>query len=236
MPLSGPFISFCMKGSLAWRGGLPESTSMRAAFSMTRGGTHSSARPIFFARGAVDVLAGQHHVHRRGRADDLRQAQHAAPAGDDAEHDLGQRELGAGLIHRDAVAAGQRQLGAAAHAMAAHQRQRRVLHGGQPVVGIPAALDDDAGLLRRIGRGEFLDVGAGDEAGVLGRLEDQPLGRILLAFVEDQAQLGHHLGAEGIGRGVRGVEDGPGQCRIGFAFEFPVLVCHHSFSTSTAPP
>jgi hypothetical protein len=171
-------------------------------------------------------------------ADDLRQAQHAAPAGDDAEHDLGQCKLGAGLIHRDAVAAGQRQFGAAAHAVTAHQGQRRVAHGGEAVVAVPAALDQRSCFLRRVGRGEFLDVGAGDEAGFLGRLEDQGLGRILLAFVEDQAEFGHHLGAEGIGRGIRGVEDGPGNAaiRIGLAFEFPVLEVHQMFSTSTAPP
>jgi hypothetical protein len=113
-----------------------------------RGVFHDARRHAFVGEAhllcafGIDVLAGQHHVHRRRRADDLRQAQHAAPAGNDAEHDFGQGELGAGLIHGDAVAAGQRQLGAAAHAVAAHQRQRRVAHRRQAVVGVPAALDE----------------------------------------------------------------------------------------------
>jgi hypothetical protein len=73
----------------------------------------------------------------------------------------------------------------------------------------------------------------------LADLKISPLGGVLLAFVEDQAQFGHDLRAERVGRGVRGIEDGPGQARIlvtCLAFELPVLVSHQTASTSTAPP
>jgi hypothetical protein len=42
----------------------------------------------------IDRLAGQHHVQRGLRTDALGQAQHATPAGDDAQHDLRQAHPG----------------------------------------------------------------------------------------------------------------------------------------------
>ena len=107
------------------------------------------------------------------RADALRQAQHAAPAGEDAEHDFGQAHLGARLVDRQQVAAGQRQFETAAEAVTAHQRQRRVRDGSQAIEQVPAALDQFAPLFGAVELGEFLDVGAGDEAGRLAGTEDQ---------------------------------------------------------------
>jgi hypothetical protein len=66
-----------------------------------------------------------------------------------------------------------------------------------------------------------------------------PLGGSFVAFVEDQVEFLHHRRAQGVGRRIGGIEDGPGHARIWvtcLAFEFPVSVSHHTASTSTAPP
>ncbi|GAB1461473.1 hypothetical protein MASR2M50_32480 [Thauera sp.] len=127
---SGPFIAQRVARSFAGScpAGLPPSATMRAADSMTRAGTQSSAKPRRFAFFASTLLPVSIRSSAAAGPISVRQAQHAAPAGDDAEHDLGQRELRARLVDHDAVAAGERELQAAAHAVAADQRQRRVGH------------------------------------------------------------------------------------------------------------
>jgi hypothetical protein len=69
----------------------------------------------------------------------------------------------------------------------------------------------------------------------LADLKISPLGGFFSQFVEDQAELGHHLGAQGVGRGIGGIEDGPDHARIWvtcIAFEFPVSVAAHVDSLS----
>jgi hypothetical protein len=214
---------------------------MRAADSMTRGGTQSSARPRRFAFFAVDALAGQHQVEGRRRADQRGQAQHAAPAGDDAEHDLGQRELGAGFVDDDAMAAGERELQTASHAMAADQCQRRVGHRGEAVEQQPAALDQHARGEHRIQPRELLDVGAGDEPGRLGGSDHQRLGRRGIERVEHAGEFSHYLGRQHIGARIRLIQIQPGQPGVltAQAPVLPVLLhvrAHNTVSTSIAPP
>ena len=75
---------------------------------------------------------------------------HAAPARHDAEHHFGQREARPRLVDRDAVAAGERELQAAAHAEAVDQRERREGQRGELVERVPAALHDRERVLRRL--------------------------------------------------------------------------------------
>jgi hypothetical protein len=123
----------------------------------------------------IDRLAGEHHVQRRLRADPLRQPQHAAPAGNDAQHDLGQAHPRRRLIDRQQVTTGQRQFESAAKAMAAHQRQRRIRDTGQTREELPAARHQLDAFLGRVELGELLDVCAGDETGGLAGAENQRL-------------------------------------------------------------
>ena len=64
----------------------------RAVFSMMRGGTALVDDAKLLRAARIDGLAGEQQVERGGRADELRQARHAAPGGNDAEHHLGQAE------------------------------------------------------------------------------------------------------------------------------------------------
>ena len=165
------------------RRGRPDST--RPA----RGGFHHSRRHAFVGQAhalglaGVDVAAGEHHVQRRGAgAMRSRQPLHAAPAGEDAEHDFGQRELGRRLVDDDEVAAGQRQF-----------ERRRPCSGRESAPASDRARppggcrDPSRAAIRAradcgaVEAGEFLDVGAGDEAGRLAGAEDQALGRFAVA-------------------------------------------------------
>ena len=56
----------------------------------------------------VDRLAGEQHVQRGGRADQLRQPLQAVPERPDAEHHLRKGEARLRIVQRDAVAAGER--------------------------------------------------------------------------------------------------------------------------------
>ena len=206
-----------------------------------RGVVHDARRHAFVGEaetlGALGVegAAAKHHVERGGRADDLRQAQHAAPARHDAEHDFGQGDARARLVHRHAVAAGQREFRAAAHAVAANQRQGGVLHRGEAVVHVPAALHEGARAFGGFDLGELLDIGAGDEAGVLAGADHQRLGRLALEFIEHQAKFAHRRFGERVRRFAGLVESQPGEAGE-FALEAPVLqFLHvHSFLSSAS--
>ena len=179
----------------------------------------------------VHALAGEHEVERRRRADELGQAFHAAPAGYDAEHDFRQGKLRRGLVDHHAIAAGQRELEAAAETMTADQRQRGVGHRGQAVEAIPAAFDQRPRTRGGVERGEFLDVGARDEASRLGRGDDEPFRPRLLEGDQDALELGQRLGRQRIGDGIGLVEPQPRQA-VGAALDAPVLV---GISHSLAP-
>ena len=173
----------------------------RAVFSMIRAGTHSSAMPSRFARRASIVRPVSMQVERRRRAGEPRQPLHAAPAGHDAQHHFGQPEPRAGLVDDDAIAAGERQLEAAAQAEAANERDRRILHRREALERVPAALDERDRAGDVVARSpEFVDVGAGDEAVRLARRDDEALGGSRSSSVERLVQFGEHRGAERVGR------------------------------------
>src|SRR5690606_13086390 len=114
---------------------------------------------------------------------------------------------------------------------------------GQAVEQVPAAFDELPGLLGRGEVGEFLDIGAGYEAGRLARADDQARGRTSLQLVEYGAEFGQHFGRQGIDGRVGPVDGEPGQA-VGMAFEPPMapggrrIRVHGvvSVSTSMAPP
>jgi len=136
---------------------------------------------------------GQHHVHRRRGADQARQARAAAPAREDAQLGLGQADAGGRIAGRHAVAAGQGQFGAAAQAVAVDRGDGGAGQLCQFLVGGLAAADgvvDGAAAVELL---ELLEVGAGDEAGGLGRADHHPLGRVDRQPFDDVAQLQQHV-------------------------------------------
>ncbi len=137
--------------------------------------------------------AGQHHVHRRGRAHQLRQARAAAPAREDAQLGLRQADAGAAVIGGHAVAAGQRQLGAAAQAVAVDGRHGGAGQLGQLLVGGLATADRVVHGAAAVELLELLQVRPGDEAGLLQRLDDHALGRVQGDALEQVAQLQQHV-------------------------------------------
>ncbi|MNF86480.1 hypothetical protein D3C84_689180 [compost metagenome] len=107
----------------------------------------------------ADLGAGQRHVECRLGADQPGQALGAAGAGEQSEVDFRQADAGAGFA--DAVAAGQRQLQAAAQGELADGRDQGLVESGQA--------QQQAGQVRR-GKGgvaaELADIGAGTEQAV----------------------------------------------------------------------
>ncbi len=159
------------------------------------------------ARGAGrDGAAGEHQVHRRRRADQARQARTAAPAGEDAELGLGQADARGGIVGRHAIAAGQRDLGAAAHAEAMDGRHGRAGQFGQLLehhLATPDRVVDRAAAVELL---ELLQIGAGDEAAGLGRGDHHALGRVDGQAFDDVAQLDQHVLREGVDRGILPVQ------------------------------
>jgi hypothetical protein len=191
---------------------------------MTRGGTHSSARPRRLSLPGINRLAGEHHVQRRLRADPLRQPQHAAPAGNDAQHDLGQTHPRRRLIDRQQVTTGQCQFESAAKAMAAHQRQRRIRDTGQTREKLPAARHQLDAFRGRVELGELLDVCAGNETSGLPGAKNHALRRVAVETVEQHCEFVHHRAGKRIGRFIAFVQRHPRQ-PFGIDVEPPVLAC-----------
>ncbi len=79
------------------------------------------------------VLAGEDHVERGAEADEARQSVRAARPRDQAELHFRQREERLGVLGRDAVRAGQRQLEAPAQARAVDRRDDGSPHLLDPI-------------------------------------------------------------------------------------------------------
>ena len=139
-------------------------------------------------------LAGQHQVQRRREPDQPRQPLGAAGAGDDAERDLGHRELRA--RRRDAPVATQRRLHARAHRRSVDGRDDG--HGAvlnQPHRLAVAGLED-TGL-------ELAHIAAGDERLAGASQHDRTHVRGRTQFPECFAQAGAHIAAHRVdGRAV----------------------------------
>ncbi|MNV22254.1 hypothetical protein D3C71_1132200 [compost metagenome] len=152
------------------------------------------------------IAAGQHHVHRRRCADQLRQARAAAPAREDAQLGFRQADAGGGIIGGHAVTAGQGQLGAAAQTMTMDRRDGRAGQFGQLLVRALATADrvvDGAAAVEFL---EFLQVRPGDEAGRLDRLDHHRLGRVHRDPLDQVAQFEQHVLRHGIDAAVVAVE------------------------------
>ncbi len=124
------------------------------------------------------LRCGQHHVERRRGADQAWQAHAAAPARIDPEFHFRQADAGGLVVAGHAIPAGQRQLGAAAHAVPADGGHGRAAQFGQALVDQLAAADPVLDLALGGDLLEALDVGAGDEAGRLAGADHHAFRRI----------------------------------------------------------
>ena len=162
------------------RGAGAASSTPRAVFSMMRA-RHALVDEAHALRAArVDRLAGQHQVERRGRADRAAAAACMPPhPGTMPSITSGSAKRVFGLVDDDAVAAGERQLQAAAQAEAADQRERRDTdaRASRSNVSQPRLTSASASS-RRLDVAELVDVGAGDEAVRLARADDEALRRL----------------------------------------------------------
>ena len=152
------------------------STALRASqCRLSRCRTSLSTRPMRACRAGLDHAAGEHRLHRVDRTGLPDRAAGAAEAGENAEIDLGEAEPRLVVVDRDPVVAGERQLEPAAEAEAVDRRDRPA-PSDSSMRSITACVRRSAsGRIDGSGhRVEFADVGAGDEARVLARLDDEP--------------------------------------------------------------
>ena len=158
----------------------------------------------------VDRLAGEEHVERGRRADELRQPLHAVPGRHDAEHHLGQREARLRVVERDAVAAGERELDAAAHAEAVHHRG-----GGEGQLVQLWNTSQPSRTNASASCGDLKRVNSSTSAPAMklsfAERMTRPFGRSARDRVERAAQLFERLARERVGRLALLVEGEPGE-------------------------
>ncbi len=144
------------------------------------------------------------HRDRALGADQVRQDGAAAPAGNQAEEDLGQREGRDGL--RDgAVGAVQTDLDAAAHGRAVVVREGRDRQRREALEDVVAALADGERLVVLLQQLDTLEVGADREDERLAgdaRADDGAGDGLLLDLVDRRVQVGERLRTEGGRLGV----------------------------------
>jgi len=117
-----------------------------------------------FRAPGIEGFAGEHRLQGLGRTDQSWQAGAATPAGKDAKHHFGQADFRGVVVGGDAVAAGQRQFRATAHAGAVDGGDGRAGQAREVFVDALAVFDV---FLHRASLGvgdEFLDVGTHGEA------------------------------------------------------------------------
>ena len=166
--------------------------------------------------------ASQHQVECRRRTHQARQAHAAAPARVDAQLHFRQADAGGGIIAGHAVAAGQRDFGAAAHAEAVNGRDRGAGQLGQALEHALAAADRITHHALLVEGLEFLDVGAGNEPLVLARPDDEALGRVDGDPFQQAVQFDQHVLAEGVDRRPGPIEH-QHQHAVGARLGAPVL-------------
>ena len=182
---------------------------------------HGIDQPERLCPARIDGLAGQHQRHRLHRIDEMREARGAAEAGMQAEHHFGKAE--ARVVDRNPRLAGERDFEPAAEAEAVDHGDGRNLQAFEAVDHRMRAADrglDGA----RIGRAaEFVDVGAGDEAGGLRRADDEPGRPLALQRGQHGIEFLDHVGRQRVGAGVFAIEQQPGDA-VGVArqLEMPI--------------
>jgi hypothetical protein len=157
------------------------------------GSTTLSTRPIARAAEADKGATGQHHVERGRCADQPGQAHAAAPARIDAQLDLRQRDARRRIVGGHPMAAGEGEFGAAAHAVAMDGRDGGTAEFGQPLEHLLPAPERVGDRALRVEGLEFADVGPGDEAGRLGRTDDQAFRRVQGEALDDGVEFQQHL-------------------------------------------
>jgi len=176
----------------------------------------------------------------------LRQTQHAAPTGEDAQHHFRQAQAGTGLIDHEERTTGQRQFQTAPEAVTTHHRQGGITHGGQSVEKVPAPRHHGFGGLGALQFVELADVGTGDKTGFLAGANHQGLGRCGIKGVQYAAQFSHDSFGQGVGVFTGLVQHQPGNALV-IPIQAPMLpllrillgnVVHVHLHTSTimAPP
>ena len=168
-----------------------------------------------------EAAAGEHHVHGSRGADQLRQTGAAAPAREDAQHHFGQADLRRRIVRGHAIAAGQRYLGAAAHAEAVDRGDGGEGQFRDALEEVLAAADRVADGAFCVELLEFADVGAGDETLFLGRAQHQRLRRFQRDAFEQAVQFDQHALSEGVHRLAFAVE-GQHQHAVWPQFGLPV--------------
>ena len=120
-----------------------------------------------------------------------------------------------------AIAAGQRNFGAATHAEAVDRGDRGAGQFGQALECLLAELDEIGDLPALVEFLQRLEVGAGGERG-LGRAHHQALGRFHRDAFQQRLEFQQHVLAEGVHRRVGAIE-GQDQHAIVAALDLPVL-------------
>ncbi len=165
--------------------------------------------------------AGQHDRQGFRSADQARQARGAAPAGMDAEIDFGQTDFRGRVAGCDAVAAGERQFRAAAHAEAVDRRHGRAAQTCKVLQHALTVLDaGEHAALFFVGF-ELADIRAGDKTVCLARADDHALGRLERQALDDLRQFVEHGAIDGVDRRVRAVE-GQNRDAVGAGVGLPV--------------
>ena len=214
------------EGQGARRRGGSEHAAGRVPHDARRHGFVGEAELLCLLR--VNGLAREHQVKRGRRADQLRQAFDTTPRRQDAKHHFGQAHARAGIVDRHTVAAGHCQLQAATHAEALDQGKGRVFHDREAVVEVVAGEDQFGRCGNIVGFAdslELLNVGAGDEAGRLQRMEHHTLRRLRVKFVKQPGQLGQHRRAHRVDVAACHVDADPDDALL-VGTEFEVFVSH----------
>ena len=182
---------------------------------------HRIDQPERLRLAGVDGLAGQHQRHRLHRIDQLREARGAAEARMQAEHHF--RETKARAVDRDARLAGERDFEAAAEAEAVDHGDGRNLQAFEAVDHRMGAADRDLDRPRIGGAAEFVDVGAGDEAGWFCRADDEAGRPLRFPAPPAPFEFLDQVGRQRVGAGAFAIEQQPGDA-VGIAgqLEMPV--------------
>ena len=185
-------------------------------------------------------FSGQHHFHRRAHADQAHAAHRAAESGMDTELHLRKAERHPLVIDGDAVAAGEGELEAAAQREAVNRRDGGAAERLEAVEHLLAGVNQAIAALGAGDAGEFLDVGAGDEAALLGRQHHDTARRRQCDPIEQRIELAQHAAGEHVGGGVRLVGQQPDDA-IAVALHLPCRrgglgILHVSPSGALRPP